>query len=167
MQTAEVVYLGIGSSKGDRPGNLRRATEMIESLIGKIIRSSEVYETSPWGFESLENFLNMVLIAETFLAPDELLDKIHSIESALGRKRTGNRYSHRVIDIDILFYGNRVIKTDALTVPHPLLHKRKFVLVPLCSIAPEMVHPVKGKTIRALLDECTDEGMVVLFNQNA
>jgi len=165
MQTTELVYLGIGSSLGDRLMNLRRAAEMTENLIGRIVISSEVYETSPWGFKSPEGFLNMVLIAETLLSPDELLDKIHIIESALGRKRTGSRYTNRVIDIDILFYGNRVIETDHLIVPHPLLHKRKFVLVPLCSIAQELVHPVTGKTVKELLEECTDDGKVTLYRQ--
>jgi len=167
MQTTELVYLGIGSSLGDRIMNLRMAKEMTESLIGRIVTSSEVYETSPWGFESTEYFLNMVIVAETLLSPDELLDKIYTIESALGRKRTEDRYTHRVIDIDILFYGNRIIETAHLIVPHPLLHKRKFVLVPLCSIAQELVHPVTGKTAKELLDECTDQGEVTLYRQSA
>jgi 2-amino-4-hydroxy-6-hydroxymethyldihydropteridine diphosphokinase len=154
------VFLGIGTNLGDRQKNLREAVERIEEHIGRVLDSSSVYETAPWGFNAENDFLNMVVKVETNLAPLQLLKSIHQIESMLGRLRTDGQYISRVIDIDILLYENKIIKEDNLTIPHPLLHERKFVLVPLCELSPELFHPVLEKSMRVLLKKCNDSSKI-------
>jgi 2-amino-4-hydroxy-6-hydroxymethyldihydropteridine diphosphokinase len=158
------VYLGLGSNLGDRLRNLDKAERTITSLIGPVIKASGIYETTSWGFKSSSNFLNKVINIETGLLPEDLLEKILFIESAMGRVREGKGYTSRIIDIDILFFGNQIINAEFLTIPHPLIAERKFVLVPLFSIAPDFVHPVTGKSIRELLETCTDSGLVIPYN---
>jgi 2-amino-4-hydroxy-6-hydroxymethyldihydropteridine diphosphokinase len=155
------VYLGLGTNLGDRKRNLREAIEKIEEQIGKVLNSSSVYETVPWGFEAESDFLNMVVEVETGLSPSELLKKIFEIESKLGRERTQDRYSSRVIDIDILLYDDLVVEEKGLKIPHRLMHERRFVLAPLCEIAPGLVHPMLKKSISALLDECRDRTKIL------
>lgn len=154
------VFLGIGTNLGNRKANLRKAIEMIGEQIGKVIRSSSVYETAPWGFDAENDFLNMVVLAESAFTPSELLKKIISIESMLGRERNQDRYSSRIIDIDILLYDDLIINENGLKIPHPLMHERRFVLVPLNELDPDLIHPVKGKSIRVLLEECRDRSEV-------
>lgn len=154
------VFLGIGTNLGNRKANLRKAIEMIGEHIGRVINSSAVYETAPWGFDSEDDFLNMVMTVETSDTPSELMKKITMIESMLGRERNQNRYSSRVIDIDILFYDDLVINENGLKIPHPLMHERRFVLVPLCELAPDMIHPVFKKSISVLLEECRDRSKI-------
>ena len=158
----EIAYLGIGTNQGDREKNLVRALALIEERVGRIIESSSVYETEPWGFESANLFLNMVVKVETKLNPFNLLGTIHDIEEELGRKRGKTRYVTRVMDIDILFYGDTVISTEELVIPHPLVPERKFVLVPMAEIAPAFVHPSLGKSISILLERCRDNSKVLL-----
>jgi 2-amino-4-hydroxy-6-hydroxymethyldihydropteridine diphosphokinase len=155
-----IVFLGLGTNLGDKELNLEKAVAGIEEFIGKVIRTSSIYETEPWGFITDEKFLNLVVKAETELKPLQLLDEIHKIESASGRVRGEVQYSPRVIDIDILLYENMIIAEDNLKVPHPLMKDRKFVLIPLCEIEPGMVHPVLGKTFTELLEECEDRSEV-------
>jgi 2-amino-4-hydroxy-6-hydroxymethyldihydropteridine diphosphokinase len=155
------VFLGIGTNLGNRKVNLRKAIEMIGEHIGGVINFSSVYETAPWGFDSENDFLNMVVCVETNHSPAELLKKIVAIESMLGRERNQDRYSSRVIDIDILFFNDLVINENGLKIPHPLIHERKFVLGPLNELAPELIHPVKGKSIRVLLEECRDRSKII------
>lgn len=157
----ESVYLGIGSNLGDRESNLRNAVEKLGEYAGKILKVSSVYETEPWGFKSDEKFLNMVVELETSLKPSGLLGRLLMIESMMGRLREGKQYSSRIIDIDILFYGNLGCYTKALEIPHPKLHERKFVLAPLAEIVPDLVHPVLKKSITQLLSECSDKGNVI------
>jgi 2-amino-4-hydroxy-6-hydroxymethyldihydropteridine diphosphokinase len=154
------VYFGLGTNLGNRKVNLRKAIEMIGEHIGKVLKSSSIYETAPWGFDSEDDFLNMVVLVETTLTPLELMKKIVTIESMLGRERNQDRYSSRIIDIDILLYDDLILNENGLKIPHPLMHERRFVLVPLNELAPELIHPVKGKSIRVLLEDCRDRSEI-------
>ena len=156
----KIVFLGIGTNLGNREINLEQAVAGIEENIGTVLQSSSIYETDPWGFESKDKFLNMIVKVETTLSPSLLLEKIKIIESLLGRVRGGMRYSSRLIDIDILLYEDLIVDEERLVIPHPLMHERKFVLVPLCEIAPEMIHPVLKKSIAELLKICEDRSEV-------
>jgi len=149
------VYLSLGSNSGNRPELLRNALQALASA-GKVVRTSPVYETAAWGFDG-PDFLNQVVLLETFLEPDELLTALRQIETSLGRLPNGRPgYENRPIDIDILTYDDRVIRTDRLTVPHPRLAQRKFVLQPWNDIAPDFRVPDYGKTVSRLLEETTD-----------
>ena len=154
------VFLGLGTNLGDREAILNKALDLITGSVGPVTAWSGIYETQPWGFESMNNFLNMVIRVHTDLKPPDLLKKLVIIEIQLGRIRNERKYISRTIDIDILLYGNRVIDSPDLKIPHPLIQDRKFVLVPFCDIAPELIHPVLHKTFSALLKECRDEGSV-------
>jgi 2-amino-4-hydroxy-6-hydroxymethyldihydropteridine diphosphokinase len=158
-----IVFLATGTNLGKKQHNLRRAAEGIGKFIGKITGLSSIYETEPWGFMSEERFLNQVVKVETDLSPFSLLDKIHEIESGLGRVRGKIQYSSRVIDIDILLYGEAIVDADMLKIPHPLMAERKFVLVPLCEIASELRHPVLNKTMGELLEICKDKSDVKMI----
>ena len=160
MKTA---FLGIGTNLGKREDNLRNAVYKIEEHVGKIVASSSVYETEPWGFQSKDEFLNMVVKIETGLTPSGLLGRILMIESLLGRIRGEKQYLSRVIDIDILFYEDLVIDEISLKIPHPLLHDRRFVLVPLNEIEPDLYHPVLNQPIASLLEKCNDKSKVKKF----
>lgn len=157
------VFLGIGSNLGNRQDYLDRAVEAVRASAGNVITVSKIYETEPWGFKSAKKFLNMVVRIRTDLEPEELLRVVLETEKQLGRKRKTKRYISRTIDIDILFYGSRVISEPCLQVPHPKLGQRRFVLIPLCDIAPDLVHPVLNKTPTQLLLECSDESKVEVF----
>lgn len=154
------VYLGIGTNLGDRESNLNEALTLIKVHIGRIKRVSSVYETEPWGFRSENNFLNMVAEVETKLKPSGLLGRILMIEANMGRLRDDKKYSSRLIDIDILLYDDKMLEEKSLVVPHPRLHERRFVLVPLCDLVPDLVHPKLGKAIKALLKESPDKSKV-------
>ena len=121
---------------------------------------SSVYETEPWGFQSNEEFLNQVVKVKTDLNPSGLLGRILMIESLLGRVRGERRYESRLIDIDILLYEDIIVDEESLKIPHPLMHQRRFVLIPLCELAPDMIHPVLGKSLTVLLEICEDKGVV-------
>jgi 2-amino-4-hydroxy-6-hydroxymethyldihydropteridine diphosphokinase len=155
------VFLGLGTNLGDRESNLGEAVKKIEEHIGKVLNSSSVYETAPWGFEADNNFFNMVVCVETKHSPAELLKEITGIESMMGRERNQDRYSSRVIDIDILLYDDLIIDEKGLKIPHRLMHERKFVLVPLDELAPDLIHPVYGKSISALLEKCRDRSKIL------
>jgi 2-amino-4-hydroxy-6-hydroxymethyldihydropteridine diphosphokinase len=159
-----VIFLGIGTNQGDRDENMETAVALINASVGEILAVSGVYETDPWGFESDSKFLNSVVKVTTRLSPLALLKKLQEIEEKLGRIRSLNRYSSRTIDIDILLYGSRIIRKKMLTVPHPCMPERRFVLVPLCDIEPEGIHPVLEKTFSDLLKECTDSGIVTKYD---
>ena len=154
MPEAEIVYLGLGSNQGDREQLMAQAIEMLSVALGAPVRLSSTIETEAWGFVSPNPFLNMVASFSTDVPPIELLYVIEDIERCLGRKTksVGGVYSDRPIDIDILFYGDRIISTERLTVPHPRLHERLFVLAPLAEISPRLMHPLLGKSVLQLRD---------------
>lgn len=142
------VYLALGSNLGNRAANLKEAVASLPPQM-EVKAKSDVYETAPWGYKDQAMFLNQVLRVETYLKPEQLLRHVKRLEVALGRKPTFE-HGPRVIDIDILFYDDIVMYSPSLTIPHPHLHERGFVLVPLMDIAPDFEHPVKKKTIREL-----------------
>ena len=152
--------LSIGSNLGDRHLNLRQARFLLLEAAGTITLQSSIYETEPWGFDTSDHFLNQVILLETKLSAVGLIETILEIEKQLGRERTGTRYASRIIDIDILFFGEEVILSNNLIIPHPLVQERKFILVPLCEIMPEFIHPVFEKKISDLLIECSDQSEV-------
>ena len=154
------VFLGIGTNLGSRESNLEQAVAEIEKYIGPVLSSSSIYETEPWGFKAKDEFLNRVIKVETELTPSGLLGKILMIESLLGRVRSEERYSSRLIDIDILLYEDKIIEEESLKIPHPLLQHRRFVLVPLCELASEMIHPVLKRSFAELLEICGDRSIV-------
>jgi 2-amino-4-hydroxy-6-hydroxymethyldihydropteridine diphosphokinase len=157
------VFLLLGSNLLDRLLMLTKAQEHIRILIGEISSTSKIYESAPWGFESKKSFLNQVLIIETALGPIEVLEQIKIIEKEMGRVKTSINYESRTIDIDILFYNNKIIALPELIIPHPQLHKRRFTLVPLAEIAPEFIHPVFKKPIKDLLINCNDDSEVKVY----
>ena len=157
------IFLGLGSNLGDRMEYLGAAVKGIEAGIGHIDILSPVYETEPWRFNTNEKFLNMTVRAVTDLSPMDVLRGILKIELMLGRLRTDSHYTSRVIDIDLLIYEDQVIDTNELIVPHPLMHERKFVLVPLCDIAPDFIHPKLKVPMLTLLELCEDKNRVAVF----
>lgn len=152
------IYLALGTNLGDRIANLRAALLALPPSV-VIRRSSAVYETPPWGVVDQPAFLNMALEAETELEPQSLLAYLKGIETGLGRTPSV-RWGPRLIDIDILFYDNLILSLPEVIIPHPRLHERAFVLIPLVDIAPQLVHPVVGKTVSAMRDEIGGEGIV-------
>jgi 2-amino-4-hydroxy-6-hydroxymethyldihydropteridine diphosphokinase len=151
-------YIGLGSNLGDRFANLFDALGLL--INGSMLKTvSSVYRTEPQGYEQQPDFLNCVVEAVTDMEPIDLLKDLKNIERLMGREATF-RNGPRLIDLDILLYGDRVIDTSELIVPHPRLQERAFMLVPLCEIAPEIVHPVLHKTIRELLWDLKDVGVV-------
>jgi len=151
------LYILLGGNLGDKQKVLSEARIRLNKLLGKITAQSSVYETEPWGFESADLFWNQVLEISTSLSPKEVLRQTQQIELQMGRIRKESQYDSRIIDIDILFFGDKVIESENLIVPHPRIQERKFALVPLNEIAPGLMHPVIQKSIGQLLDECKDQ----------
>ncbi len=150
------IYIALGTNLGDRLANLRDAIDALAPDV-TVLRESTIYETPPWGYTDQPAFLNMVVEAETSLHPRALLAYLKKREDELGRVKNF-RYGPRHIDLDILFYDDLVLDEENLQIPHPRLHERAFVLVPLADLAPELVHPALRQDIRTLLSALnTDE----------
>jgi 2-amino-4-hydroxy-6-hydroxymethyldihydropteridine diphosphokinase len=154
------IFLITGGNIGNRKKNLETAATLIEKRIGKIIKRSNIYETEAWGITNQPSFYNQVLLIESKLPAGKILDTILNIESEMGRIRTVKNAA-RIIDIDILFFNDSIINEENLTIPHPEISNRKFVLIPLNEIAPQMLHPVSQKTLQQLLAECKDPLTVI------
>lgn len=161
---AHHVYIGIGSNLGDRKSNTVEAMERVSKLPDtRIVRASSLYESEPLG-DAKTWFVNSAIEIETGLTMDQLLKKLKAIEAAMGRKRVkGKRWGSRVIDLDILLTDGEVIEKRSLKVPHPEMHKRRFVLMPLAELAPHVVHPQLGQTVSALLAGVKDGKRVSLL----
>lgn len=154
------VFLGIGGNMGDKSANFKKAEELIHSSVGHIINKSSVYETPPWGFHAEENFWNAVLVIETKFGPDEVLWRIHEIEDKFKKQQGDERYRSREMDIDILYYDDIYVENDLLIIPHPQIQNRKFILVPLAEIAPDLKHPLLRLSSLQMLENCRDESVI-------
>lgn len=153
-----IVFLALGTNLGDRQENLKQAVASLPPQM-EVKAKSHIYETPPWGYEEQPKFYNQVVKAETYVQPEALLKHLKRLEIALGRKASFQN-GPRLIDLDLLFYDDLVLKTPILTLPHPRLHERGFVLLPMMDIAPGLVHPVLKKTIRELVSSCNLNGIV-------
>ena len=151
----EGIYLLLGTNLGDKKTNLNKALQEIASRIGEVKKQSSVYETDAWGKTDQAAFLNMVVTVDTSLSPLQILEQISLIEQTLGRVRV-HKWRERIIDIDLLYYGEMVINLPTLKVPHPEISRRRFTLVPLNEIASEFLHPILHKTQNQLLKACQD-----------
>jgi 2-amino-4-hydroxy-6-hydroxymethyldihydropteridine diphosphokinase len=158
------VYIGIGSNLGDRKANTLEAIERVSKLPGtRLARASSLYESEPLG-DAKTWFVNSVIEVETEFPPDALLRRLKAIEAAMGRKRVkGKRWGSRVIDLDILFCDHDVFDKRSLKIPHPELHKRRFVLLPLAELAPQLIHPQLGQSVSGLLATLKDDKRVTLL----
>ena len=159
-----IIYIGIGSNLGDRRKNMERALELMAEKVA-LQQVSSVYETEPVGYKQQPLFLNLVCKADTELDPQELLEYLKEIELGMGRKASFPN-APRIIDLDILFYDDIVVENDELTVPHPRLTERAFVLVPLEEIARELIHPIEKKTIKQLLFELGNKSGVYKYDRD-
>jgi len=151
-----VAYLLIGGNLGNRSANLQNALYQIEKNCGKILDLSAIYETAAWGLTNQPSFYNQALILETNLTPNALMEELLSIETNMGRIRS-LKLGPRIIDLDILLIDQLILDTELLTLPHPSMVQRRFALLPLAEIAPNLVHPILQKTIQELLMDCKDE----------
>ncbi|MFD0965107.1 2-amino-4-hydroxy-6-hydroxymethyldihydropteridine diphosphokinase [Pseudofulvibacter geojedonensis] len=165
MNLLQKIFLSLGTNQGNRLQNLQLAVDKIFEQVGNVIQVSPVYETPSWGFES-DDFLNCCIEITSFLSPEELLIKFQQIEIELGRKeKTTSGYQARVIDIDILFINDKVVRTNKLSIPHKDIDKRNFVLTPLADIAKEFKHPVTEKTVLALKEACLDTDLPIKLSE--
>jgi 2-amino-4-hydroxy-6-hydroxymethyldihydropteridine diphosphokinase len=155
------VVLSLGGNRGEREGLLNQAVERLKANF-EVVKISSIYETAAWGGVAKGDFLNQVAVVHTAKSPEEVLSIIQDIETKLGRKRE-EPWGDRTMDIDILYFGNAIVDTDQLKIPHPFIAKRKFVLVPLAEILPDKLHPIYGKSSREMLEVCDDGSDLRLF----
>jgi 2-amino-4-hydroxy-6-hydroxymethyldihydropteridine diphosphokinase len=160
-----IVYLGLGTNVGQRRQNLERAVAGLGEVM-EITAVSPIYQTPPWGLTDQPDFLNLCLQAATSLSPFDLLHFTQELEKELGREKTV-RWGPRLIDIDILFYDDEISHSEELTIPHPQIAQRAFVLVPLADIAPDLVHPQTGQTVREMVAQVDTSGVVAIRLQKS
>lgn len=149
------VYLLLGSNEGDSKHLMEKATQLINQNCGPVIQLSSYYQTAAWGIKEQPDFLNQVIVINTQLSPQSLLEAIQKIEKDAGRQRN-IKWGQRTLDIDILFYNEAIIDNENLKIPHPFIQERRFTLAPLNEIAPNLIHPLFHKTVLQLLQECKD-----------
>lgn len=159
MTMATNMYLSLGGNLGNTLEIFKNVYPILEKKIGPILHFSSIYQTKAWGNTQQADFLNQVLELNTELNPQELIAQLLNIESELGRVRK-QQWEARIIDLDILFYGNQIIQESNLQIPHPFLPQRKFVLIPLAEIAPNLIHPILKKSIDNLVIDCPDSSEV-------
>jgi len=160
MQILRTTYLSLGSNQGNKLENLQKSIDLIAQNIGAVSKISSVYKTAAWGFES-DDFYNICIEISTNLNPENLLKSIHKIELSLGRNRTSEKgYKARTIDIDVLLFDNEIIFSKDLIVPHKDMLNRKFVMVPLSEITPNLLHPIEKQRIQVCLNNCTDKSKI-------
>ena len=152
-----IVYLALGTNLGDRPANLKQAIASLTPQM-EVKSKSAVYETPPWGFTDQPTFLNQVIKVNTYLDAEPLLKHLKRLEVALGRKESFPN-GPRLIDMDILFYDDLVVNKPSIVIPHPRMHERGFVLLPLMDIAPNLIHPVSRKSVREMASLCDVRGI--------
>jgi len=163
MAKKQTIYLHTGSNLGDRISYLTQACEMIEKHVGKITNLSSLYETEAWGMEDQPDFINQALEVQTELVPEEVLYHVKKIEKEIGRQEN-KKWHERIIDIDILFFGDIKFSSEKLKIPHPHCHERMFVLVPLMEIAGDFIHPMLNLSIEELYLDCKDPLEVYLYD---
>lgn len=156
------IYLLLGSNLGDRQRNLLQAMELLKERGFNITKTSSIYQTSPWGKRDQPHFLNLVVEGKTGFLPERLLKEIKKIENVMGRTEK-ERWGVRPIDIDILFFNEKIINTPLLKIPHPQLPRRTFTLIPLNEIIPNLIHPLLGKSVKDLLSRVNDKGGVTKY----
>ena len=161
------VLLILGSNLGDRKVNLENAHKLLKQFAGDVLKMSSIYETEPWGCDYEYFFLNQVIELETDLDPWVLLSATQRIESILGRVRENERYAPRTMDIDILLYDDLIITSPGLIIPHPEMHKRRFVLNPMVEVFADLRHPKLGKSMLALQRECIDPKKAMKLHGNS
>ncbi len=149
------LFLLIGSNLGDRKAYLEKAINLIDFRVATIVQQSTIYETAPWGNTDQPHFLNQVLLLKSNIHPEELLSVCKNIEKCIGRV-VNERWGPRIIDIDILLYGDMVYQSAVLQIPHPMMQERMFTMVPLAEIAPDFLHPALGESMQSLRDKCAD-----------
>jgi 2-amino-4-hydroxy-6-hydroxymethyldihydropteridine diphosphokinase len=150
---------------GDRQDNLKRGIECLKQAKINVVAQSSIYETSPWGVENQDMYLNQVIGIETNISPEELIQICKSCEQKVGRNIDQGHMQARVLDIDIVFYGDMILSKPELEIPHPRMHQRLFVLIPLLELDEDFVHPILGKAVWELYNECRDHSEVALFGE--
>jgi len=162
ISTMETCFVLFGSNMGDKNQIFVQACLLINNRCGRIVAQSRAYESEPWGFEADEWFLNRVIVVETELEPEAMLQNLLEIEKELGRVRhpEAKGYASRTADLDLLYFGDRIVHSMTLTLPHPRLHLRRFALIPMCEVAPDFVHPVFHLNQKELLEKCPDTCIV-------
>lgn len=162
MKELKTTYLHTGTNMGNRLDNLQKVNQLIETHIGRIVQQSRIYETAAWGVEDQPDFLNQALKVQTILSAQAVLDKIFWIEQTEFKRVREQRWAERIIDVDILFYESEIIETPKLTIPHPQIQHRNFVLIPMMDITPYYEHPILKDTIENIYLTCRDALDVIL-----